>query len=448
MARGVTPEEVFAAVATEASRLLDGEAMTLTRFESDHELVVEATCRGPAPVGTRITFAAETLPDWVRREDRVVRVDDYTRERDAELAAQFGLAAAVAAPISVQGEVWGMLTGTSERAATAAPAPSIASSSSPSSSPRRWRTVRRAPSSQALADEQTALRRVAELGAQEAPADEVLEAVAVQASRLAGVDFSMLLRFVAPDGSTEIVALDGAPANVTLGLRASGSGDGSVQRVWRTGRAARIDDLDAMSGQWPQMASEFGFSTSAGVPILLQKGELWGALIVAGRASMPPAIESHLADFAELASTAISAAQTRAELRVLAEEQAALRRVAELVAREAPAEDVLEAVAVQASELAGVDFTTLLRFEPDGSTEIVALMALPETSQSGCVRPEAAMAPSSASGERVARPGSTIWPTCRASGHARSRVWVLGQRRGPDPPRATTVGGTRRRRPD
>ncbi len=376
VARGVTPEEVFAAVATEASRLLEGEAMTLTRFESEQELVVEAACGGPATVGTRIPFAAETLPDWLRRGDRIVRVDDYTRERDAELAAQFGLTAAVAAPISVQGEVWGMLTATSD----AQPLPrgtehrlqqfaKLVAAALANSQARG--------ELQALADEQTALRRIAELSAQEAPADAVLQAVAVQASRLAGVEFGMVLRFVGPDGANEIVALDGAPANFTIGLRASGSGDGSVHRVWRTRRAARVDDLQAMSGMWPQMASEFGFSTSAGVPILLQEGELWGALIVAGRVSMPTAIESHLADFAELASTAISAAHTRGQLRVLADEQAALRRVAELVAREAPPDEVLEAVAVQTSQLAGVDFTTLLRFEPDGSTEIVALDGAP-----------------------------------------------------------------------
>jgi signal transduction histidine kinase len=376
VARGVTPADVFAAVATEASRLLGGEAMTLTRFEGEHELVVEAACRGPAQVGTRITFAAETLPDRIRRGDRVVRVDDYTRERDAELAARFGLAAAVAAPISVQGEVWGMLTGTSD----ALPLPrgtehrlqqfaELVAAALANSQARS--------DLQALADEQTALRRIAELSAQEAPTDAVLQAVAVQASRLAGVEFGMVLRFVASDGSNEIVALDGAPANLTLGLRASGDGDGSVHRVWRTRRAARVKNLDAMSGRWPQMASQFGFSTSAGVPILLPEGELWGALIVAGRDSMPAAIESHLADFAELASTAISAAHTRAQLRILADEQAALRRVAELVAREAPPDEVLEAVAAQASQLAGVDFTTLLRFELDGSTEIVALDGAP-----------------------------------------------------------------------
>ncbi len=345
--------------------------MTLTRFESEHELVVEAACRGPARVGTRITFAAETLPDWIRRGDRVVRVDDYTQERDAELAAQFGLLAAVAAPISVQGEVWGMLTGTSD----AQPLPrgtehrlqqfaELVAAALANSQARA--------DLQALADEQTALRRIAELSAQEATADAVLQAVAVQASRLAGVEFGMVLRFVGPDGANEIVALDGAPANFTLGLRASGTGDGSVHRVWRTGRAARVDNLDAMSGRWPQMASQFGFSTSAGVPILLQEGELWGALIVAGRESMPAAIESHLADFAELASTAISAAHTRAQLRVLADEQAALRRVAELVARGAPLDEIFTATATEASKLLSDQAAVLLRYESDGHATVVA----------------------------------------------------------------------------
>ena len=200
----------------------------------------------------------------------------------------------------------------------------------------------------------------------------MLQAVAVQASRLAGVEFGMVLRFIGSDGATEIVALDGAPANFTLGLRASGSGDGSVHRVWRTGRAARVDNLGKMSGRWPQMASQFGFSTSAGVPILLQQGELWGAVIVAGRDSMPTAIESHLADFAELASTAISAAQTRAQLRVLADEQAALRRVAELVARGAPLDEVFTAIAIEASKLFGDQAAALLRHEPEGDVTVAA----------------------------------------------------------------------------
>jgi signal transduction histidine kinase len=113
VAHGTAPHELFAAVAEEASRLLGDQPMTLTRFAGDRSLVVMATRNGPAPVGTTIEFETDTLPDWVRRDGRVARVDDYRRERDAELAAEFGLAAAVAAPIVVANDVWGMLTVTS-----------------------------------------------------------------------------------------------------------------------------------------------------------------------------------------------------------------------------------------------------------------------------------------------------------------------------------------------
>ena len=375
VARGAPAHEIFAAVATEASRLLGGRAMTLVRYEGERELVVVASCGGPAGVGERIRFEPETLPERVRREDRVVRVDDYTRERDSALASAYGLAAALAAPISVEARVWGMLTATSD--ATPLPvgteqrlqpfAELVAAALANSQARAEL---------QALADEQSALRRIAELTAQEAPADAVLQAVAVQASRLAGVEFGMVLRFIAPDGSNEIVALDGAPANFSWGCGPPAAATAPSIASGGRGRAARIDDLGAMSGRWPQMASRLGFSTSAGVPILIQ-GELWGALIVAGREPMPPAIESHLADFAELVSTAISAAQARAELRVLADEQAALRRVAELVARGAALDEVFAAVATEASKLLGDLAAVLLRYDPGDVAVAVAVCNSP-----------------------------------------------------------------------
>lgn len=224
---------------------------------------------------------------------------------------------------------------------------------------------------EALADEQTALRRVAELAAREAPANIVLEEVARQASRLAGVDFSTLLRYEV-DGSTEIFALDGAPEGVAVGMRAPGSGDGAVQRVWRTGCPARTDNLAEASGHWPRVAHEFGFSSSAAAPIRIQ-GALWGALVAVGRRNpLPPAIEDHLTNFAELAGTAISAAHARRELRVLADEQAALRRVAELVARGAALDEIFGAVATEASRLLDGRAAALLRYDPDDVAVAVA----------------------------------------------------------------------------
>ena len=49
---------------------------------------------------------------------------------------------------------------------------------------------------------------------------------------------------------------------------------------------------------------------------------------------LPAGIEHRLAGFTELVSSAIGNAQAREELRALADEQAALRRVATLVAAE------------------------------------------------------------------------------------------------------------------
>ncbi|MEO5833639.1 MAG: GAF domain-containing protein [Nakamurella sp.] len=362
VARTVSPHDVFGAVATEASSLLDGQPTTLTRFEGDYELLVEAAPDGPAPVGTRITFQPGTLPDRVRRGGRVARVDDYTLERDARLAAEFGLAAVVSAPITVGGQVWGMLTATSDTRPLPAGAEHRLEQFAQLVAAALANSQARAEL-HALADQQTALRHVAELAAREAPPDQVLAAVAEQASRLAGVEYTTLWRYE-PDGSAEIVAVDGAPDGVVVGARELGTGDGATQRVWRTAQPARLDNLARASGRWPQIVPGSGYATSAAVPILIQD-TLWGVLVVVGRRQpFPRTIEEHLRNFADLVGAAISAAQARRRLQVLADEQAALRRVAELVARGAALDEVFSAVATEASVLLGGLAAALLRYDP------------------------------------------------------------------------------------
>ena len=77
-------------------------------------------------------------------------------------------------------------------------------------------------------------------------------------------------------------------------------------------------------------------SRGVGAPIHVE-GRLWGIItaFTSGR-PLPVAIEGRLAQFAGVVATAIAGAQARSELRRLADEQAALRRVAELVARGVP----------------------------------------------------------------------------------------------------------------
>jgi GAF domain-containing protein len=77
------------------------------------------------------------------------------------------------------------------------------------------------------------------------------------------------------------------------------------------------------------------------------EGRLWGAISAGSThdGALPPDIEARLDQFTKLMATAIANAESREALARLAEEQAALRRVATLVARDAPSTEVFEAVA-------------------------------------------------------------------------------------------------------
>jgi signal transduction histidine kinase len=94
---------------------------------------------------------------------------------------------------------------------------------------------------------------------------------------------------------------------------------------------------------------------------------------------MPPDTEARMGDFADLVATAIANAATRAglqarrdELQVLADQQAALRRVATLVARGVEPTEVFSAVATELARCLGVYFSALWRYQPDGSAFLVA----------------------------------------------------------------------------
>ena len=67
---------------------------------------------------------------------------------------------------------------------------------------------------------------------------------------------------------------------------------------------------------------------------------------------------------------AVSLESSRDELREIAEEQAALRRVATLVARDVPPAELFEAAAAEVRTLLGADATGLLRYE-EGGTAVV-----------------------------------------------------------------------------
>ena len=87
---------------------------------------------------------------------------------------------------------------------------------------------------------------------------------------------------------------------------------------------------------------------------------------------LPAETEVRLASFTELLATTIANAESRAGVTRLAADQAALRRVATLVARAVPPEEVFAAVVEEVGRLLPVDFADLGRCEPDGTITFVA----------------------------------------------------------------------------
>ena len=83
--------------------------------------------------------------------------------------------------------------------------------------------------------------------------------------------------------------------------------------------------------------------------------------------ALAPGSELRLADYTSLMASAIANAQARDELRGLAERQGeALRRVATLVAQQAPQETIFNAVAGEASRALGVTRADVGRLDHGG----------------------------------------------------------------------------------
>jgi signal transduction histidine kinase len=227
-----------------------------------------------------------------------------------------------------------------------------------------------------LAEHQAALRRVATLVARGVDPSELFSAVAGELARCLGVYHHAVLFRYEPDGSGVLLAAgrgDRGLKTIPVGERFSLEGESVAARVFRTGRAARMVSYEDAPGSIATRFRDLGLRTAAGAPIIVE-GRLWGAAIIGSRKPhpLPADTEARMADFTDLVATAIANAQTRAELSVLAEQQAALRRVATLVARETDPSEVFSAVAEELARCLGVHNTALCRYEPDGAATLLA----------------------------------------------------------------------------
>jgi signal transduction histidine kinase len=333
-----SPEEVFSAVVEEVSRVMGFDVTRLLRLRAD---------------GTATHLVS--WPPEALVEAATVSVDDHS----------------VTARVLVDGLPWGVLVGVRNRPDPLPPdiesrlGEFTALVATAISNVEARAEVRR------LADEQAALRRVATLVARQPSAEEVFPVVVEELGRVLGFPFTRLVRY-RDDGAVEHV-LSWPPDDTPPAARFPLVGDSVTARIKRTWRPARIDDFAGLQGSFAEGARARGMSAVAGAPIIVG-GQLWGALIGVSTGPEPLAggVESRIDEFTSLIANAISNVQARAEVNRLADEQAALRRVATLVARQPSAEEVFETVVQELGRLLPVDNTRLTRSEPDGSGTMVS----------------------------------------------------------------------------
>ena len=183
-----------------------------------------------------------------------------------------------------------------------------------------------------LANEQSALRRVATRVARGVAPAEVFRAVSAEAGRLLGTENTALMRFDADGAGVLMHDLPG-PAPIRAGTRLSLDGDNVSGQVYRTGRTARMDDYRAAVGPLAVVARARDVRSSLGAPIVVE-GRLWGVIVSSWSEMQPPPpdAEARLRQFTELAASAVANADHRAELvasraRVVAAADAARRKI-------------------------------------------------------------------------------------------------------------------------
>ena len=379
VAEGAAPSEVFATVTREVGVLCGADLARMERYASGESVIgVAGWSRDDTAelaVGTRFSLQGASIAALVHEASRPVRVDSFAGA-DGPIAREaqgLGIRSSVGCPIVVDGRLWGVIAASSK---SASPFPADTESQIAEFTELVATAIANAEShaiADRLTEEQAALRRVATLVAKEVAPAEVFAKVAEELANVLG-DVDCALFRDEGDGTASVVALAGAgvSAGVSVGTRLPVDGDGVIASVLRDGRPCRIGDYSAASGVIAQRGREIGIRSAVGCPIVVGD-RIWGAMGAARyeAEAFAPETETRIGQFADLVATAIANADARAEVERLAEEQAALRRVAMLVADGAAPAAVFEAVAAEMEGLLGADGVTLSRYEPDEEVTIV-----------------------------------------------------------------------------
>jgi GAF domain-containing protein len=263
IAGAVPPDEVFAAVVSEAGRLLECDYATLSRCEPDS--------------------ARTILASWPRTHQGLFE-DDFRQD--------FGVRGTVGVPITAEGRLWGVLLVEARDANTLLP---DTEERLTGFTELVGMAVAIADARQKLdsyAEEWAALHRVARLVAKATSPEELFASVAREVGQVLRADGAMVSRYEA-DGTPIVLGAwarvdTGRPAPIGLRLEADAS---SVPRLLARTLPVRINDEVA-------------------APIVVEN-RLWGVVSVGsdGEEGLPPMTEQRLHGFCGLLAAGIATAE-------------------------------------------------------------------------------------------------------------------------------------------
>ena len=338
VARGVPPEEVFAAVAEEVGRLLPVDLVGIARYDPDATLTYVASWGRAVdyfPVGSQWPLVGRSVATMVFETGRPVRVDSYADTASGPLGVassrEMGNRSAVGTPIIVEGRLWGTIGAGS----TLEQLPPDAEARLVSFAELVATAIANAESRAALTrlvEEQAALRRVATLVAQGVPPVEIFSAVSDEVARLFRAQ-GAVLRFEHDDPAAVFVGV-AKTLEIPVGTRWEFQTEMASAEVYRTGCSARVDAMDWSSASGPAAAAarRLGIISVVASPVIVD-GHLWGAMsVVSSDKLLPLGTEGRLEKFTELLATAIANAESRSELaasrrRIVAASDVARRRI-------------------------------------------------------------------------------------------------------------------------
>jgi GAF domain-containing protein len=227
-----------------------------------------------------------------------------------------------------------------------------------------------------LAEEQAALRRVATLVARGGSPESLFAVVAEQVSRALHVPLVNIVRYEDDGTATECASFSKRGDVFAVGTRWSLDGTNVIAVVRETGRPARINDYSGLEGAIAASLRRVGIHSRVGVPIIVA-GRLCGATLASPEElePLPTDTEARLAKFTELVATAIADSEAQAEVSRLADEHAALRRVATLVARGLPPTQVFVQATEAVGRLLGADAAGMIRYDSEELASAVATWA-------------------------------------------------------------------------